>query len=177
MKKIILITAVLLGCSSMNNASAQIGFKMNIGSQPLWGPIGYNHVEYYYMPDIDAYYYVPSRQFYYANNGTWVNAPSLPQSYNYDIYNGYKVVINDPFPYRRADFYRVKYAKYKGKKNQVIIRNSNEYKYYQIKDHPGHSKWKGNNGNGKNGDNGYKNNGNGNKENGRGNKKGHKGKH
>ena len=40
------------------NGSANFNFT-------IWGPGGYDHVDYYYMPDIDAFYKVPTRQFYY----------------------------------------------------------------------------------------------------------------
>jgi hypothetical protein len=48
-------------------ASAQVRVNINIGSQPVWGPVGYDHVDYYYLPDIETYYYVPTRQFVYFN--------------------------------------------------------------------------------------------------------------
>jgi hypothetical protein len=46
---------------------AQVRVNINIGSQPVWGPVGYDHVDYYYLPDIETYYYVPTRQFVYFN--------------------------------------------------------------------------------------------------------------
>ena len=100
MKKIILITAIFLGAIAItknSNAQVKVGVNINIGSQPVWGPVGYDYVDYYYMPDIDAYYYVPNRQFVYLSNGRWIFATSLPVAYrHYDLYSGYKVVINEP---------------------------------------------------------------------------------
>ena len=157
MKKTFFIVAMLLGSFAMNTASAQLRVNINIGSQPVWGPVGYDHVDYYYMPDIDTYYNVPTRQYYYFDRGRWVSAYSLPPAYsNYDVYNSYKVVVNEPYPYRNAEMYRTKYAGYKNRHDQVIIRNSHEEKYWQIKDHPEHNKWKdngrGNDNNGRNDD-------------------------
>jgi hypothetical protein len=68
----------------------------------------------------------------------------------------------------RSDVYRVKYAPYKGKKNtQIIIRNSNEPKYYVVQGHPKYNGHDNGNHNGA-----YKSGGNG-KGNGKG--KGRKG--
>ena len=32
------------------SAQVKVGFSVNIGTQPEWGPVGYDHVEYYYLP-------------------------------------------------------------------------------------------------------------------------------
>ena len=187
MKKIILIATIFLALlTSSKNSQAQvsIGLNVNIGSQPVWGPVGYDYVDYYYMPDIDVYYYVPRHQYIYLSSGRWIFAASLPVRYrSYDIYSGYKVVINEPRPYLRADVYRQRYAPYRGRRNaQVIIRNSDEPKYYVVKGHPkynGHDNgnhngaFKDDNGNG--GGCGKGNEGNG-KGHGGGNGRGH-GKH
>jgi hypothetical protein len=184
MKKTILATIVFfsaIACVKNSQAQVSVGLNINIGSQPVWGPVGYDYVEYYYMPDIDVYYYVPRHQYVYLSGSRWVFAMSLPVRYrSYDLYTGYKVVINEPRPYLHADVYRVRYAPYRGKRNeQVIIRNSDDPKYYVVKGHPKYNHDNGNHdgwekGNGNNGGNqGNHGNGHGN---GGGNGKGH-GKH
>jgi hypothetical protein len=176
MKKIILAITILFTLTvSTHKAQAQVsvGVNVNIGSQPVWGPVGYDYVQYYYMPDIDVYYFVPRHQYVYLSGGNWVFSLSLPVRYRYyDVYSGYKVVINEPRPYLHANVFRERYARYKGKKNsQVIIRNSDEPKYYVVQGHPKYIHDNGNhNGAFKNGKG---NNGNGG---GNGNGKGH-GKH
>jgi len=117
MKKLILLTAVLSGVMITTSSFGQVsvGVNVNIGTQPLWGPVGYDHVDYYYMPDIDVYYNVPQRQYVYMNSGRWCYATSLPARYrNYDIYRGYKVVINEPRPFLRNDYYREHFRDYRG---------------------------------------------------------------
>lgn len=149
MKKIIFTAILLVSCLSFRIADAQIGVSLNIniGSQPDWGPTGYDHVDYYYMPDVDAYYDVPSHQYVYYENNVWVHRTYLPARYrNYDVYNGYKVVVNRPNPWLRNTYYRTTYAKYKGRGGQSVIRDSRDEKY---KEH-----WKGNNGRGPQGNNG-----------------------
>jgi hypothetical protein len=147
MKKIAVVICFMLG-GLVYSASAQVKINVNIGSQPVWGPEGYDYAEYYYLPDVDAYYYVPQRQFVYLNGNKWVFARSLPPSYNYDLYRGYKVVVNEPKPYLRPAIYREKYGKYKGwYGKQTVIRDSHNEKYYVVKGHPKNvNKNKGNKG-------------------------------
>jgi len=142
MKKAILIFLIAAGCLAERSATAQVSVNINIGAQPVWGPVGYDYVEYYYMPDIEVYYYVPSHRFIYLSNGRWIFASTLPYRYRgYNIYSGHKVVINEPRPYLHFTTHKVKYAKYKGNNGrQGIIKNSNDSKYYVVKGHP---KYKG----------------------------------
>ncbi len=152
MKKTIFILTILVSGFSFQAATAQLRVNVNIGAQPIWGPVGYDYAEYYYMPDIDTYYYVPGHKYVYLESGRWLFSTSVPSRYrSYDFYNGYKVVINEPTPYRNAVMYRTKYASYKGRHGQENIRNSNDSKYFVIRNHPQHSKFKkgneGNNGN------------------------------
>lgn len=136
MKKVLLTLLVVIGFMS-SRSSAQINVNVNIGSQPLWGPVGYDHVDYYYLPEIESYYYVPQKQFVYLNNGNWAFSNSLPSGYrNYNLYNGYKVVVNSPKPYMHFKQDKVKYAKYKSNHSQVVILKSTNPKYYVVKGHP-----------------------------------------
>lgn len=118
---------------------AQIAVNVNIGSPPLWGPIGYNDVKYYYLPDVEAYYDVPSSKFIYFNGVSWIHRTYLPSQYrNYDLYSGYKVVMTDyrgNAPYTHFKDYKIKYAKgYRGQEQQNIGKrpergNSNDGNY------------------------------------------------
>ncbi|WP_039866703.1 hypothetical protein [Pedobacter sp. BAL39] len=126
MKRIIL--AVVFGVASLSSIStkAQVSLSINIGSQPQWGPSGYNHVDYYYLPDIEAYYHVPDKQYIYMENGRWTRANVLPSRYrNYDLYKGYKVVMNNPKPYLSHRNNVKQYSRYKGgRTTQLVIRDS-----------------------------------------------------
>ncbi len=132
MKKIILIAAILFGVvisSQKAQAQVRVGFSINIGTQPLWGPAGYDYAEYYFLPDLDVYYYVPEREFIYRSDGRWISSMSLPPRYRgYDLYSGYKVVINEPRPYLHDNRYREKYSHYRVR-HQLAIRNSREWRY------------------------------------------------
>jgi hypothetical protein len=123
-----------------NNASAQVTVRLNTESQTLWGPVGYNYVNYYYLPEADVFYSVPQNKFFYPEGKTWVSASTLPAKYNVDLFNTYKVVVNKPKPYLNHGYYVSNYAKYKkGAPKQMIIRESDDSRYYIIKNHPKHN--------------------------------------
>lgn len=142
MKKIIFFAVMLISTLTFKLADAQVSISLglNIGSQPAWGPTGYDHAEYYYMPDIDTYYDVPNHQYIYLSGSRWTRSGALPPRYaNYNVYNGYKAVINEPSPWLHSATYRTKYAQYKGRRGQPVIRDSHD-EHYQ-------NHWNGNNGN------------------------------
>lgn len=143
MKKLALIFIVAGGLFSQS-ASAQVSISVNIGSQPLWGPTGYDQAQYYYLPEYDVYYDIPHKKYIYWNNGHRVSAATLPTRYHADLYKTYKVVENEPSPWNHHNDDIKKYGEYKGRHDQVVIRDSHEEKYWQIKGHPDHAKWKGN---------------------------------
>ncbi len=160
MKTLKLLTvAILLAVSNLTQA--QISVNINIGTPPSWGPAGYSAVEYYYLPDIQAYYDIRASQFIYFGGGKWIRSTYLPRQYrNYDLYGGYKVVLNDYHgsrPYVNFNSHKAKYYKgYKGRPQKNIGSYHNE-------NHEKHN-------------NGNENNGNGNNGNGKGHGNGH-GKH
>jgi len=97
------------------SSQAQISVNLTFGNPPQWGPVGYSEARYYYLPDVEAYYDVPSSMFIYFNGVTWIHRTSLPSRYrNYDLYHGYKVVMTDyrgDRPYSNFRDYKVRYAK------------------------------------------------------------------
>ena len=138
MKKMFLIMAVLVFTAVQRvQAQLRVNVNINLGSQPEWGPAGYDYVEYYYLPDVDIYYYVPSRQYIYLSGGRWIFVSSLPVRYrSYNLYNSYKVVINEPRPYLRHGVYQSRYAKYKGWSGKQSNNNGNS----RYKSHKGGGK-------------------------------------
>jgi hypothetical protein len=129
MKKIILLSSLLMaGIIIMKPTQAQFRLNVNIGVQPAWGPAGYDYAEYYYLPDIEAYYSVPERQFIYFDDGRWIQSGYLPdRCRNYDLYNGYKVVINERNPWYHFNDHRSLYAGYRFRHDQGMIRDGREY--------------------------------------------------
>jgi hypothetical protein len=115
MKKVLIGTLLLCGSiafTQRSDAQVRVGINVNIGQQPAWRVPGYDYVEYYYLPDIDAYYSVPRRQFIYLSNGRWVFSTSLPYQYrHYDLYHTRRIVINRPNAYMYYSEHRIKYGK------------------------------------------------------------------
>ena len=152
MKKIIVALAILIGGTNVlvtTPAQAKVNVTFNIGNQPLWGPTGYDYVQYYYLPDINVYYDIANRLFYYqGSKNNWYKATTLPSKYGrYDLYKLYKVVItSNQKPYYNNVAHIRQYAKYKGVKNQTPIRDARDMKYYENKNHPRHNEWVKNNG-------------------------------
>ncbi len=141
-RQILLIVLFIAAC--FGTVTAQVSMMQdNINVQPIWGPVGYDHVSYYYLPDIDVYYDVPNRQYVYYEDNNWVKNTTLPDRFaKYDLYHSYKAVINDPEPWLHHDRYKRKYERYKHRQDQKIIRESHENKYRANPDHPEHSKWR-----------------------------------
>jgi hypothetical protein len=131
------LIATLLMLSGI--AKAQISVNVNIGSPPMWGPVGYTEVRYYYLPAVEAYYDINASMFIYYSRGTWVHTTYLPGRYrNYDLYNGYKVVMSDyrgNKPYEHFSDHKKKYHRKYHNGNQRTIG-----------EHPGRGNKKGNHG-------------------------------
>lgn len=157
MKLLKLIALALIFFFSIVN-HAQVSVNVSFGAPPQWGPVGYSGVSFYYLPDVRSYYDVRAEQFIFLNNGVWIRSHNLPSRYrSYDLYNGYKVVLNDYHgskPYTYYNDHKVKY--YKGY-------STGHQKTYRAA--PGHNNgntYNKNNGNQNNGNKGHGNKGHGN---------------
>jgi hypothetical protein len=163
--KLIAVGIILLVSSAIH---AQVSVNVNIGSPPLWGPVGYSNVDYYYLPDVQAYYDIRATQFIYFGGGNWIRSRYLPRQYrNYDLYSGYKVVLNDYHgsrPYSNFKNHKVKYYKgYHGKPQRSIGSNrNNNHREYENHGNNGNGNYGNDRGNGKGKGNGNGNNGHGN---------------
>lgn len=173
MKKFKLIAlGMFLLVSSL--VQAQVSVNVNVGAPPAWGPVGFSNVHYYYLPDVQAYYDIRATQFIYIKNGKWFRSRYLPGNYrNYNLYNGYKVVLNDyhgSHPYYHFNTHKAKYYKgYKGNPQKTIGKNpnykSNNGNANYSKGNRGNIQGNSNKGSGNSGNiNGNNNKGNGNKK-------------
>lgn len=91
-----IVTLSLSTACSMENVIAQgvsVGVEISI---PTWAPhyTDVRAVQYYYLPDIEAYYDVWNDQYVYLNNGVWVYSRALPPMYaDYDLYAGHVIIL------------------------------------------------------------------------------------
>ncbi|MES2574727.1 MAG: hypothetical protein V4572_07280 [Bacteroidota bacterium] len=158
MKALKLITVgIFLFVSGLMHS--QVSVNVNIGTPPPWGPVGYSNVEFYYLPDVEAYYDIRASQFIYFQSGIWTRGRYLPGPHrHYDLYNGYKVVLTDYHghkPYTHFHDHKVKYHKgYKGSPQKSIGKkpdhhSNNGHGNNGNGGHKGHKEGKGNKGKGK----------------------------
>jgi hypothetical protein len=137
----IIIAGMLIFLAAPVKAQLSVGIGINISSQPTWGPTGYDNVQYYYLPDIDCYYYVPQHLFFFQSGGGWISSSNLPPQYaGYNLYGGYKVVINEDRPYMHDQDFRARYSSFKGRHDQPVIRDSHDSKYLAAKNPGAHNK-------------------------------------
>ena len=91
--KLILLGLLLLTATSFR---AQVSINVQFGSPPVWAPVDRVETQYYYLPDIDCYYDVPTANFICIKNGRWFRSTSLPYRYrNYNLRAGNIVYLTD----------------------------------------------------------------------------------
>lgn len=131
MKNFIYGICLVALCSFAIPTVSQVNISINIGSQPLWGPVGYDYVRYYYMPEIDVYYDVSHRRYTYYHGNHWVTRASLPSRYRHiDMYRTYKVVVNHAHPWKNHTNIKRKYARYANDRSQRILRDHSVHRSY-----------------------------------------------
>jgi hypothetical protein len=133
MKKVLLFSLLVGAVAFAEPLKAQVNVQVNVGTQPQWGPAGYDYVDYYYLPDIELYYHVPTRRFIYLDAGQWAFSYNLPyRCRDYDLYSGYKIVLTGRDPYFNFHQHRRQYASYCRRGGQIVIRDcGNRGNYYR----------------------------------------------
>ncbi len=122
MKKLVLISAITMSGLFYNTANAQIRlrFGINFGPRPVvvqsapvayCEPANYNGDEdYYYLPDVDAYYSVNEQCYYYMDGDQWISAAYLPGAYrDFDWRSVRRFEVRAPRPFMHNDYYRARY--------------------------------------------------------------------
>lgn len=145
MKKAILILTILFGsvmCINNDVQAQQINININIGSQPSWGPVGYDYVDYYFIPEMNVYYILGSRMFVYPEGRRWITARYLPYRYrHYDLYGMHKVVMvggpHNPWIHNHRHYRE--YSKFRNHRGQHVIRDSRDIRYRDSRNN--HATW------------------------------------
>ena len=125
MRKLILLSAIAAGSLLSTTANAQIGVSIgvNFGSRaPIvhvpvaTPPIAYDayYNDYYYLPDVGAYYSVSERAYYYNNGGRWMSAAYLPGYRNYDWRTARRFEVHANRPYLNHNYYSSRYGAGRG---------------------------------------------------------------
>ena len=137
MKKLFILSAIALSGLAYNTAGAQIGFHVGfrfhaprviIAAPPVVvQPVAYVQPadsyyqdqapaydttadDYYYLPDVDAYYDVTDQCYFYFDGNTWISAAYLPGAYqNFDWRTARRFEVRSARPYLNDNFYRSRY--------------------------------------------------------------------
>lgn len=123
MKRLVLVSAIVMSGFMVKTANAQIGvrFNINLGHAPVYvapAPVC-NDVDYYYLPDVEAYYSVNQHCYYYQDDDRWVSAAYLPGRYHdYDwAHCSRRFAIRESRPYLHNDVYRARYGGFEGRRD------------------------------------------------------------
>jgi hypothetical protein len=123
MKKLIILSTIAIGGLFYNTASAQIRFHFGINLLPQRvyvrpAPVEYDNDDqvdydasddYYYLPDVGAYYNVSEQCYYYYDGDNWTSAAYLPGYQYYDWSDARRFEVRAPHPYLRDEVYRERF--------------------------------------------------------------------
>lgn len=128
MKKLILLSAIAAGAMFTTKANAQIGVSLGLHFGGGRGPVGhvvvatpppvytapviyndYNDDDYYYLPDVDAYYDVTGNVYFYNDGSRWVSAAYLPGYRDYNWRTARRFEIRANRPYLNHSYYSARY--------------------------------------------------------------------
>ena len=149
MKKLIILSAIAAsGLFYAKTADAQISIHVGLNipvrhvyvpapqpvvvqDEPVYNddnvPASYDD-DYYYLPEVEAYYSVPRHCYYYNDGSSWVTAAYLPGAYrNYNWRSAVRYEVRAPRPYMHHDFYRSRWGGYAGGRANWGQRFNNRY--------------------------------------------------
>ncbi|HET9571325.1 MAG TPA: hypothetical protein VFP20_07970 [Bacteroidales bacterium] len=109
---LLLTTSMLTGCMMMTPVRAVTTRSYD---NPRWAPPYYNGARYYYLPDLELYYDLATREYIYLLDGQWYFSPYIPAMYrNYDLDNCFSVVLNVNVyrPWLHHQYYLSHYPRY-----------------------------------------------------------------
>lgn len=134
--KIFAATFVIL--FSLQSNAQKVAISINVNSHPEVHN-HYEEVEYYYYPEIEAYYDTHSSVYIYYESNNWVRSRYLPRyCRDYDVNRGYRVAIDyhGHRPYTHFKTHRVKYHKpsYKKVYKHKHYKKHKKHYYYDDED-------------------------------------------
>ena len=126
MKKLALVSALVMGSLFCKTADAQIGINLGFrfGSHhiapvaqvavnaPIYAdndPANYDD-DYYYLPDVGAYYNVAEQCYYYNDGNNWISAAYLPGYRDYDWRNARHYEVRARRPYLNDGVYSQRFG-------------------------------------------------------------------
>jgi len=98
----------------MYDASRTSGFQTNY-ENPEWAPLYIDGERYLYLPDIESYYDLATREFVFLYHGQWRYSRELPSWYdNFDLQNCFVIVLSTNVyqPWLLHQYYLSHYPRY-----------------------------------------------------------------
>lgn len=108
---------------AVSTTQAQVSINVNIGApavvvRPAWVPQSHVNVDFYYIPDIQAYYDVNASLYVYLNHGNWVRTRYVPVQYrNCDLNRAHRIALNGYHGSRPYAYYNNHNVKYYNNRN------------------------------------------------------------
>jgi hypothetical protein len=157
MKKLAILSAIAVGSLFIGKANAQVSIQFGIHipahrvyvpappppvveEQPVYDDNDNVDVsaddDYYYLPEVEAYYNVGAGCYYYNDGSRWVSCAYLPGAYrDYNWRTAVRYEVRAPRPFMHHDFYRQRWGGYAGDHNnwghRFDRRSVNGYAYRQ----------------------------------------------
>lgn len=132
----VILTFTFMFLFVFQGIAQRVSVNINVNSRPQVYEKHYKVYEapnYYYYPEIESYFDVSSSVFIYFEGENWIRSRHLPRYYhNYDISQGYKVVIDYHGRHPYHHFYTHK-KKYRSKRYDYCYEQNYKHKYHKKK--------------------------------------------
>jgi len=139
MKKLTILSAIAMSGLIYSTANAQMSIRVGLHfGTPVAvqrstvyddaAQISYDgDDDYYYLPDVDAYYSVSEQCYYYFDGDSWISAAFLPGEYrDYNWRTARRYEVRAPRPYMHDEIYR---SRYNGREVSAWA-HTNNYEHY-----------------------------------------------
>ncbi|WP_418262602.1 hypothetical protein [Flavobacterium faecale] len=131
--KTLKVIAIGILFAATSSIQAQVSVSLNIGTRPVWAPAqGYAAVDFYYVPEVQAYYDTHASVFVYLNGNNWVRSRYLPNHYrNVNLNHCHKVALSGYRGYRPYEHY----SNHRAQQRVVYVdRDHDRYDKYDCRD-------------------------------------------
>jgi hypothetical protein len=112
MVMILFFVSVFTGCETYRYGTQ--GSQIVVENPP-WGPPVYPGIRYYYLPDIECYYDIYTREFIFLDHARWFYSPTFPAMYpGFDLNNCFVVIVNTNIyqPWMHHQYYVSHFPRY-----------------------------------------------------------------
>lgn len=119
--------------------NAQFSLNVSLNSRPTYSNPHYHYdtdVDYYYLPEIEAYFDNRDGIFIYYGSRGWIRSFNLPSHCNnFNIHNGVKIALDyhGNAPFEDHHYHKKRY--YKSFKKYYCNNNDNGNYYGKVKHH------------------------------------------